>query len=80
MSTTEALPSAKDETGSLLAALGVSRDLVAGEALEVRSPITGEVIARVKEVDAVGAAAAIAARATSRTANAYSNSTAWGQF
>jgi hypothetical protein len=30
MTTTEALPSAKDETGSLLAALGVSRDLVAG--------------------------------------------------
>lgn len=61
MTTTEALPSAKDETGSLLAALGVSRDLVAGGALEVRSPITGEVIARVKEVDAAGAAAAIAA-------------------
>jgi aldehyde dehydrogenase (NAD+) len=61
MTTTEALPSAKDETGSLLAALGVSRDLVAGGALEVRSPITGEVIARVKEVDAAGAAAVIAA-------------------
>jgi aldehyde dehydrogenase (NAD+) len=61
MTTTEALPSAEDETGTLLAALGVSRDLIAGEALEVCSPITGEVIARVKEVDGTGAEAAIAA-------------------
>jgi hypothetical protein len=61
MTTSEALPSVRDETGSLLAALGVSRDLVAGGALEVRSPITGEVVARVKETDAAGVEAAIAA-------------------
>jgi hypothetical protein len=45
MTTTETLPAVKAEIGSLLTALGVSRDLVAGGALEVRSPITGEVIA-----------------------------------
>ena len=61
MTTSEALPSVTDETGSLLAALGVSRDLVAGGALEVQSPITGEVIACVKQADAAGAEAAIAA-------------------
>src|SRR6201997_1646880 len=61
MTTSEALPSVTDETGSLIAALGVSRDLVAGGALEVQSPITGEVIARVKQADAAGAEAAIAA-------------------
>jgi aldehyde dehydrogenase (NAD+) len=60
MTTSEALPSAANETGSLLAALGVSRDLVAGGAFEVRSPITGEVVARVKQADAAGVEAAIA--------------------
>ena len=49
MTTTEAPSGVTDETNTLLAALGVSRDLIAGGALEVRSPITGEVIARVKE-------------------------------
>ena len=49
MTTTEAPSGVTDETHTLLATLGVSRDLVAGGALEVRSPITGEVIARVKK-------------------------------
>jgi aldehyde dehydrogenase (NAD+) len=61
MTTLEALPSVTDEASSLIAALGVSRDLVAGGALEVQSPITGEVIARVKQADAAGVESAIAA-------------------
>jgi hypothetical protein len=41
MSTTEAPSGVMDETDTVLAALGVSRDLIAGGALEVHSPITG---------------------------------------
>ena len=61
MTTTEAAPAVTGDTATLLAELGVSRELVAGGALEVHSPITGEVIARVKEADAAGAEAAIEA-------------------
>jgi aldehyde dehydrogenase (NAD+) len=61
MSITETAPAVTDETGTLLTALGVKRELVAGGTLEARSPITGGVVARVKEVDTDGAKAAIAA-------------------
>jgi len=60
MTITEALRSAKDESGGLLATLGVARDLVAGGTLDVRSPLTGEAMARVKEADAADVDTAIA--------------------
>jgi hypothetical protein len=41
MTATEALCGVTEETGTLLAALGVSRDLIAGGALEARSPDIG---------------------------------------
>ena len=61
MAITEVLPSTKDECASLLATLGVARDLITGGTFEVSSPITGEVIARVKQADAEDVENAIAA-------------------
>jgi hypothetical protein len=60
MTTTEALPPRMRPAAYLRHWASPAISSQAG-ALEVRSPITGEVIARVREVDAAGAAAAIAA-------------------
>ncbi|WP_026784271.1 L-piperidine-6-carboxylate dehydrogenase [Pleomorphomonas koreensis] len=49
------------ETADLLARLGVPADAVTGGSLVVTSPITGERIAEVRETDATGRDAAIAA-------------------
>lgn len=48
------------KTAEVLAKLGVAPELVRDGALEVRSPITGEVIARLKPTDAASAKGAIA--------------------
>ncbi len=47
------------ETTAILSDLGVARERITGGALAVRSPITGEVIANVREHSATEAAAAI---------------------
>jgi aldehyde dehydrogenase (NAD+) len=51
---------ATDSPGSLLERLGVDSDRVVDGDLVVRTPITGEEIARVRRTDAAGAAAAVA--------------------
>ncbi len=47
------------ETADLLASLGVDRAALAGGTLVARSPIDGSELARLKEIDAAGTAAAI---------------------
>jgi aldehyde dehydrogenase (NAD+) len=51
--------SVNDEIGPLLQRLGVRRELITGGALAVHSPLTGELIARVKTTTAAEASAAI---------------------
>jgi aldehyde dehydrogenase (NAD+) len=53
-------PSIASEVGALLEQFGVAADRFAGGSLEVRSPITGEVIANVAEVSAAKASETIA--------------------
>ncbi len=54
-------PSVADEALELLSDLGVPRKLVADGALEIRTPISGEVIARVKTTSRTGAEQAVGA-------------------
>ena len=51
--------SVNDEIGPLLQRLGVRRELITGGSLAVHSPLTGELIARVKTTTAAEASAAI---------------------
>ena len=52
-------PDLAAEVESILQSLGVSRDAYRGGTLDVRSPITGELVAQVREVHAKAASAAI---------------------
>ena len=51
--------SVTDETGPLLQRLGVRREMITGGSLAVHSPLTGELVARVKTTSAEEASAAI---------------------
>jgi aldehyde dehydrogenase (NAD+) len=61
MTTNVQTPTVAEEAADLLSAMGVPRKLFADGALEVRTPISGEVVARVKTSDAAEAEQAIAA-------------------